>query len=84
MPVAPWNLESLKAEMGSKRFLLQAPRLSKIREQRAMQDDEGFVVRHYAAPVCYDTRLFLEKNSDSLHVSLNSLMEQSTWVPKFY
>uniref|UniRef100_A0A915A078 Unconventional myosin-VI n=2 Tax=Parascaris univalens TaxID=6257 RepID=A0A915A078_PARUN len=58
--------------------LLLAPRLSKIREQRAMHDDDGFVIRHYASPVCYDTTQFLEKNNDSLHVSLNILMEQST------
>ncbi|VDM38336.1 unnamed protein product [Toxocara canis] len=56
----------------------QTPRFSTIREQRGMPDDDGFIIRHYAASVCYDTRLFLEKNNDSLHISLNCLMEQST------
>lgn len=44
-----------------------------------MRDDEGFIIRHYAGAVCYQTALFLEKNNDALHASLEFLMEQSEY-----
>ncbi|MFH4979545.1 hypothetical protein AB6A40_006254 [Gnathostoma spinigerum] len=53
------------------------PRKSKVREHREMRDDEGFLVRHYAGAVCYETAEFLEKNNDALHVSLEVVMEKS-------
>ncbi|KAI6210984.1 Myosin motor domain-containing protein [Aphelenchoides besseyi] len=54
------------------------PRLQSTRNfRRDLRDSEGFVVRHYAADVCYETAQFLEKNSDSLHNSLELLMENS-------
>lgn len=43
-----------------------------------MRDDEGFLVRHYAGTVCYQTNQFLEKNNDQLHNSLEILIEQSS------
>lgn len=45
-----------------------------------MRDDEGFIICHYAADVCYDTAQFLEKNNDTLHTSLQCLMQQSKFV----
>ena len=43
-----------------------------------MRDDEGFIIRHYAGSVCYQTSQFLDKNNDSLHLSLEMLMEMSS------
>ncbi|VDK81860.1 unnamed protein product [Onchocerca ochengi] len=54
---------------------LMVPRLS--RHHRMMRDNEGFIIRHYAADVCYDTAQFLQKNNDTLHASLECLMQQS-------
>ncbi|MCP9262099.1 MYO6 protein [Dirofilaria immitis] len=54
---------------------LMVPRLS--HHHRTMRDDEGFIIRHYAADVCYDTAQFLDKNNDTLHASLQCLMQQS-------
>eukprot|EP01104_Vermistella_antarctica_P010695 TRINITY_DN286_c1_g1_i1.p1 TRINITY_DN286_c1_g1~~TRINITY_DN286_c1_g1_i1.p1 ORF type:complete len:1217 (-),score=447.82 TRINITY_DN286_c1_g1_i1:89-3739(-) len=39
--------------------------------------DEAFVVRHFAADVCYATDGFLEKNNDTLHNDLIMLMRTS-------
>ncbi|VIO93824.1 Uncharacterized protein BM_BM4191 [Brugia malayi] len=47
------------------------------RRHRTMRDDEGFIICHYAADVCYDTAQFLNKNNDTLHASLQCLMQQS-------
>ncbi|TKR77185.1 hypothetical protein L596_018202 [Steinernema carpocapsae] len=58
-------------------FRLAPPRKSKLRENRELRDDEGFMVRHYAGSVCYRTALFLEKNNDALHQSLEFVVEQS-------
>ena len=48
-----------------------------------MRDDEGFLVRHYAGTVCYQTAQFLAKNNDQLHNSLEMLIEESEYV-KFH
>ncbi|VBB25635.1 unnamed protein product [Acanthocheilonema viteae] len=55
--------------------LLVVPRSSRC--HRTMRDDEGFIICHYAADICYDTAQFLDKNNDTLHASLQCLMEQS-------
>ena len=34
---------------------LQHPRRSKLAFYKSMRDSEGFVVRHYAGAVCYNT-----------------------------
>ncbi|VDN08123.1 unnamed protein product [Thelazia callipaeda] len=47
------------------------------RHFRKMNDNEGFIICHYAADVCYNTTQFIEKNNDSLHSSLYYLMQQS-------
>ncbi|KAL3994918.1 Myosin head (motor domain) family protein [Acanthocheilonema viteae] len=54
---------------------LMVPRSSRC--HRTMRDDEGFIICHYAADICYDTAQFLDKNNDTLHASLQCLMEQS-------
>uniref|UniRef100_A0A914QVM1 Myosin motor domain-containing protein n=1 Tax=Panagrolaimus davidi TaxID=227884 RepID=A0A914QVM1_9BILA len=59
-------------------FRLSTPRKSRLREHRDMRDDEGFLIRHYAGTVCYQTAQFLDKNNDALHMSLEMLMEMSS------
>uniref|UniRef100_A0A158Q7T3 Myosin motor domain-containing protein n=1 Tax=Elaeophora elaphi TaxID=1147741 RepID=A0A158Q7T3_9BILA len=54
---------------------LMVPRSS--RDHRTLRDDEGFIICHYAADVCYETAQFLDKNNDTLHASLQYLMQQS-------
>uniref|UniRef100_A0A158Q8J4 Myosin motor domain-containing protein n=1 Tax=Elaeophora elaphi TaxID=1147741 RepID=A0A158Q8J4_9BILA len=58
-------------------FRLTTPRKSKLREHREMRDDEGLLIRHFAGSVCYETSLFLEKNNDALHSSLELLLDSS-------
>uniref|UniRef100_A0A6G1S8K6 Myosin heavy chain 95F n=1 Tax=Aceria tosichella TaxID=561515 RepID=A0A6G1S8K6_9ACAR len=58
-------------------FRLALPRTSKLKLHREIRDDEGFLVRHFAGAVCYETHSFIEKNNDALHASLRSLMLES-------
>lgn len=58
-------------------FRLALPRKSKLKYDRELRDDEGFIIRHYAGAVCYQTSLFLEKNNDALHNSLHNLISES-------
>uniref|UniRef100_A0A915Q5E8 Myosin motor domain-containing protein n=1 Tax=Setaria digitata TaxID=48799 RepID=A0A915Q5E8_9BILA len=58
-------------------FRLTTPRKSKLRGHRDMRDDEGLLIRHFAGSVCYQTSLFLEKNNDALHTSLELLLVSS-------
>lgn len=58
-------------------FRLTVPRKSKLKDDKDLRDDEGFVIRHFAGAVCYQTALFLEKNNDALHNSLQSLMYEA-------
>uniref|UniRef100_A0A8D3DG07 Unconventional myosin-VI n=1 Tax=Scophthalmus maximus TaxID=52904 RepID=A0A8D3DG07_SCOMX len=53
-------------------FRLTVPRKSKLTIHRNLRDDEGFIVRHFAGAVCYET-----KNNDALHMSLESLVCES-------
>lgn len=55
-------------------FRLDVPRKSKLKDHRELRDDEGFLIRHFAGAVCYQTIHFIEKNSDALHASLEGLM----------
>lgn len=55
-------------------FRLGLPRTSKLRSHREIRDDEGFLIRHFAGAVCYETAGFIEKNNDALHGSLRNLM----------
>ncbi|XP_040284607.1 unconventional myosin-VI isoform X5 [Bufo bufo] len=58
-------------------FRLTIPRKSKLTVHRNIRDDEGFIIRHFAGAVCYETRQFVEKNNDALHMSLESLICES-------
>ncbi|XP_013788339.1 unconventional myosin-VI-like [Limulus polyphemus] len=57
-----------------KHFRLAVPRKSRLRDHREVRDDEGFLIRHFAGAVCYQTDKFLEKNNDALHDSLEALI----------
>ncbi|GCB62747.1 hypothetical protein scyTo_0013109, partial [Scyliorhinus torazame] len=58
-------------------FRLTIPRKSKLTVHRNVRDDEGFIIRHFAGAVCYETAKFVEKNNDALHMSLESLVSES-------
>ncbi|XP_035242841.1 myosin VIb isoform X1 [Anguilla anguilla] len=58
-------------------FRLTVPRKSKLAVHRNVRDDEGFIIRHFAGAVCYETAKFVEKNNDALHMSLESLVSES-------
>uniref|UniRef100_A0A8C8G8F3 Unconventional myosin-VI n=1 Tax=Oncorhynchus tshawytscha TaxID=74940 RepID=A0A8C8G8F3_ONCTS len=58
-------------------FRLTVPRKSKLQVHRNVRDDEGFIVRHFAGAVCYETTKFVEKNNDALHMSLECLVSES-------
>ncbi|XP_035384800.1 myosin VIa isoform X6 [Electrophorus electricus] len=58
-------------------FRLTVPRKSKLTVHRNVRDDEGFIIRHFAGAVCYETNQFVEKNNDALHMSLESLVSES-------
>lgn len=40
-------------------FRITLPRTSRLKAHRELRDDEGFVIRHYAGGVCYQTVLHL-------------------------
>ncbi|XP_050720790.1 unconventional myosin-VI-like isoform X3 [Eriocheir sinensis] len=61
----------------SSHFRLALPRKSKLRDHREIRDDEGFLIRHFAGAVCYQTAQFLEKNNDALHASLKALVQEA-------
>ncbi|RZF36972.1 hypothetical protein LSTR_LSTR004660 [Laodelphax striatellus] len=58
-------------------FRLALPRTSRLKAHREIRDDEGFLVRHFAGAVCYQTSQFIEKNNDALHASLEGLIQES-------
>uniref|UniRef100_A0A667YUP4 Unconventional myosin-VI n=1 Tax=Myripristis murdjan TaxID=586833 RepID=A0A667YUP4_9TELE len=58
-------------------FRLTVPRKSKLAVHRNVRDDEGFIIRHFAGAVCYETIKFVEKNNDALHMSLECLVSES-------
>uniref|UniRef100_H3CZD5 Unconventional myosin-VI n=1 Tax=Tetraodon nigroviridis TaxID=99883 RepID=H3CZD5_TETNG len=58
-------------------FRLTVPRKSKLTVHRNVRDDEGFIIRHFAGAVCYETTQFVEKNNDALHASLETLVSES-------
>ncbi|XP_011152239.2 myosin heavy chain 95F isoform X1 [Harpegnathos saltator] len=59
-------------------FRITLPRTSRLKAHRELRDDEGFVIRHYAGGVCYQTNQFIEKNNDALHASLEGLIQESS------
>lgn len=56
-------------------FRLGLPRSSKLKSHRNLRDDEGFLIRHFAGAVCYQTVIYLNflnirlffNISDTLH-----------------
>ncbi|CAI9565674.1 unnamed protein product, partial [Staurois parvus] len=58
-------------------FRLTIPRKSKLTVHRNVRDDEGFIIRHFAGAVCYETVSFIIMNNDALHMSLESLICES-------
>jgi len=36
-------------------LIMQVPRKSKLNYHRNLRDDEGFMIRHFAGAVCYQT-----------------------------
>ncbi|KAK9747364.1 Myosin head (motor domain) [Popillia japonica] len=59
-------------------FRLALPRSSRLKAHRSIRDDEGFLVRHFAGAVCYQTKQFIEKNNDALHASLEGIVQESS------
>ncbi|ESO04701.1 hypothetical protein HELRODRAFT_99594, partial [Helobdella robusta] len=59
---------------------LNIPRKSKLKAHREILDNEGFLIRHFAGAVCYETAQFIDKNNDALHYSLESLILNSKSV----
>uniref|UniRef100_A0A5K3EY26 Myosin motor domain-containing protein n=1 Tax=Mesocestoides corti TaxID=53468 RepID=A0A5K3EY26_MESCO len=55
---------------------LTVPR--KEKKFKNLRDSEGFLLRHFAGPVCYTTAEFIAKNNDALHRSLEELLHSST------
>lgn len=60
-----------------KSYRLGLPRSSKLKAHRSIRDDEGFLVRHFAGAVCYQTKQFIDKNNDALHASLEGIIQES-------
>ncbi|XP_066993840.2 unconventional myosin-VI [Anabrus simplex] len=59
-------------------FRLARPQDSKLKIHCKIRTEEGFMIRHYAGAVCYETSQFLQKNNDALHDSLISLIRASS------
>ncbi|KAL1510024.1 hypothetical protein ABEB36_004680 [Hypothenemus hampei] len=60
-----------------KNYRLGLPRSSKLKAHRSIRDDEGFLIRHFAGAVCYQTKQFIDKNNDALHASLEGIIQDS-------
>ncbi|KAG5872399.1 hypothetical protein JTB14_017420 [Gonioctena quinquepunctata] len=61
----------------SKEFRLGLPRSSKLKAHRSLRENEGFLIRHFAGAVCYQTKYFIDKNNDALHASLEGIIQES-------
>ncbi|KAJ8967316.1 hypothetical protein NQ317_000967 [Molorchus minor] len=61
-----------------KEYRLGLPRSSKLKAHRGLRDDEGFLIRHFAGAVCYQTKHFIDKNNDALHASLEGIVQDSS------
>ncbi|XP_015915641.2 unconventional myosin-VI [Parasteatoda tepidariorum] len=71
------HFTSMVHNQNSGHFRLDFPRKSKLKYHREIRDNEGFLIRHFAGAVCYETVSFLEKNNDALHASLESVILES-------
>ena len=79
---SPQNFASSVHSKNSGHFRLTLPRKSKLKDHREIRDDDGFLVRHFAGAVCYETAHFIEKNSDALHASLEALAQVNNVLGK--
>nr|XP_023013286.1 myosin heavy chain 95F isoform X2 [Leptinotarsa decemlineata] len=61
----------------SKEYRLGLPRSSKLKAHRSLRESEGFLIRHFAGAVCYQTKYFIDKNNDALHASLEGIIQES-------
>ncbi|KAG6453601.1 hypothetical protein O3G_MSEX008225 [Manduca sexta] len=68
---------SVHKQLGTNNNRIQVPRSSRLKAHRTLRDDEGFLLRHFAGAVCYNTNQFIEKNNDALHASLEFLVQES-------
>ena len=59
-------------------FRLAVPRKSALPIHRSVKEDEGFLIRHFAGAVCYQTAGFLSRNNDALHENLEQLLQESS------
>ncbi|XP_032513107.2 myosin heavy chain 95F isoform X2 [Danaus plexippus] len=78
---------SVHKELGNQsNSRLNAPRASRLKAHRALREHEGFLLRHFAGAVCYNTSQFIEKNNDALHASLEFLVQESknTFVQQLF
>ncbi|XP_077972837.1 unconventional myosin-VI-like isoform X3 [Styela clava] len=74
---SPSNFTSTVHKKHSNHFRISIPRKSQLTKHRNLRDDEGFLIRHFAGAVCYQTAQFVEKNNDALHHSLEVLISSS-------
>ncbi|XP_033635781.1 unconventional myosin-VI-like [Asterias rubens] len=73
---SPNNFTHTVHQKHKQHFRLEIPRKSKLTSHRNLRDDEGFLIRHFAGAVCYQTSEFIEKNNDALHSSLEHLIQE--------
>lgn len=63
----------------------QIPRKSKLAVHRNIRDDEGFIIRHFAGAVCYETvsRTFTGRKPFDVKAALyNTVMSSHIWLFK--
>lgn len=61
----------------AKHFRLQLPRKSKMAAFKKLRDEEGFIIRHFAGAVCYESLGFMEKNNDALSADAMDMLRTS-------
>uniref|UniRef100_A0A2P2HZY0 Unconventional myosin-VI-like n=1 Tax=Hirondellea gigas TaxID=1518452 RepID=A0A2P2HZY0_9CRUS len=74
---SPTHFTSMCHSHHANHFRLALPRKSRLKDHREIRDDEGFLIRHFAGAVCYQTAEFLMKNNDALHASLEGLAQEA-------
>lgn len=55
-------------------FYFQIPRKSKLAVHRNIRDDEGFIIRHFAGAVCYETVMLLKWKKSAVSVTLYNIL----------
>ncbi|XP_006813001.1 unconventional myosin-VI-like [Saccoglossus kowalevskii] len=73
----PNNFTAVVHKKHDNNYRIDIPRKSKLTAHRNLREDEGFLIRHFAGAVCYQTSQFIDKNNDALHASLACLMQES-------